>query len=206
VFHNAITPVGPVSEQDLRRDGAPRLLFYARPEQHAQRNLFEIGVMALDRALEAGDLEGWLLAGVGTVEPGPKRLRLPRSGAELEMLPRRPQTEYAELLRGSDAGLALMYTPHPSLVPIEMAHAGLLAVTNSFENKDRAALAAISPNIVAAEPTVEAVSRALGEAAARAPDLAARAAGSRVAWPASWDDALGPALIERVESLLWPGR
>ena len=28
-----------------------------------------------------------------------------------------------------------MYTPHPSLVPIEMASAGMLTVTNSFENK-----------------------------------------------------------------------
>ena len=34
-----------------------------------------------------------------------------------------------------------MYTPHPSLVPIEMASAGMLTVTNSFENKTAEALA-----------------------------------------------------------------
>ena len=34
-----------------------------------------------------------------------------------------------------------MYTPHPSLVPIEMASAGMLTVTNTFENKTADALA-----------------------------------------------------------------
>ena len=55
----------------------------------------------------------------------------------LELLPRADQRAYAELLRDHDVGLALMYTPHPSLVPIEMASAGMLVVTNSFENKTR---------------------------------------------------------------------
>ena len=34
-----------------------------------------------------------------------------------------------------------MYTPHPSLVPIEMASAGMATVTNSFENKTADAMA-----------------------------------------------------------------
>ena len=66
-----------------------------------------------------------------------------------------------ELLREHDVGLALMYTPHPSLVPIEMAAAGMLTVTNTFETKTADALAAISPNLVAAEPTLESVVAAL---------------------------------------------
>jgi hypothetical protein len=33
-----------------------------------------------------------------------------------------------------------MYTPHPGLVAIEMAAAGMATVTNTFENKDAAAL------------------------------------------------------------------
>ena len=49
------------------------------------------------------------------------------------------------MLRGHDLGLALMLTPHPSLVPLEMASAGMATVTNSFENKTPAALEAISP-------------------------------------------------------------
>ena len=46
-----------------------------------------------------------------------------------------------------------MYTPHPSLVPMEMARPGMLTVTNTFENKTAEKLAAISPNLIAAEPT-----------------------------------------------------
>ena len=48
------------------------------------------------------------------------------------------------MLRDHDVGLALMYTPHPSLVPIEMASAGMLTVTNSFENKTPERMTAIS--------------------------------------------------------------
>ena len=48
-----------------------------------------------------------------------------------------------------------MYTPHPSLVPIEMASAGMLVVTNTFDNKTAEALAAISPNLIPAEPGME---------------------------------------------------
>lgn len=199
VFDNAITPVGPVDAGELRRDGPGRLLFYARPEEHAQRNLFEIGAMALDRALAEGALGGWRLSGVGSVEPGTAPLVLPHSGARVEMIPRRAQADYAELLRSCDIGLALMYTPHPSLVPIEMAAAGMVTVTNTFENKDAAALAAISGNLIAAEPSVAGVAAALAAAEARATDLDARAAGSAVAWPSRWEDALDEAFMARLE-------
>jgi hypothetical protein len=158
--------------------------------------------MAIDRALAAGNLEGWRLSGVGSVEPGGRRLLLPASGAALEMIPRGTQTAYAELLRSCDAGLALMYTPHPSLVPLEMAAAGMATVTNSFESKDRASLQALSANLIVAEPTVDGIAAALGEAERRSGDIAARAEGSRLEWPSSWDEALGDAVMERVEALL----
>ena len=80
-----------------------------------------------------------------------------------------------------------MYTPHPSLVPIEMASAGMLTVTNSFENKTAAAMAAISTNLIAAEPGVEAIADALCEAAAGARDVERRARGSAVRWSRDWD-------------------
>lgn len=198
VFDNAITPVGPVTEEEVRRAGPGRLLFYARPEEHAQRNLFELGAMALDRALAGGGLAGWALTGVGSVERGTHHLVLPQSGARVEMVPRRSQAEYAELLRSCDVGLALMYTPHPSLVPIEMASAGMVTVTNTFENKDAAAMAGISPNLHAVEPTVAAVADALATAESGAGDLGGRARGSSVSWPSNWEDALDDALVARI--------
>lgn len=203
VFDNAITPVGPVDEESLRRAGPRRLLFYARPEEHAQRNLFEVGAMALDRAAASGALDGWKLSGVGSVEPGTKPLVLPESGATVEMIPRRSQADYAELLRSSDLGLALMYTPHPSLVPIEMAAAGMVTVTNTFENKDAAALTSISPNLHAVPPTVEGIGAGLFSAVSRVNDLEGRARGSRVDWPSSWQAALDDTFMSQLDA--WAG-
>jgi hypothetical protein len=95
-----------------------------------------------------------------------------------------------------------MYTPHPGLVAIEMAAAGMATVTNTFENRDAAALEAISPNLIAAEPSVEGVVEALAAAEAHVGELERRASGSRVGWPTSWDEALGDEVLARVERLL----
>jgi hypothetical protein len=201
-FDNAITPVGPVRVEDLQRSGPRRLLFYARPEEHAARNMFELGVMALDAAVASGRFSGWELDGVGTVELAGGSLPLPSSGAGLRLIPRGSQADYERLLRSYDVGLALMYTPHPGLVAIEMAAAGMATVTNTFENRDAAALGTISPNLIAAEPSVEGVVEALAAAEARVGELDRRASGSHVGWPTSWDEALGDEVLARVERLL----
>jgi hypothetical protein len=95
-----------------------------------------------------------------------------------------------------------MYTPHPSLVPIEMAAAGMATVTNSYESKDASALAEISTNLVVAEPTVEGVAAALAAAETAADDVRGRAAGSRISWPSSWDEALDESVMAQIEHLL----
>jgi len=199
-FQNAVTAIDPPSAEVLAGRSARRLLFYARPEPHAARNMFELGVLALARALEEGAFrDGWELNGIGTVSG---RGRISLGPAELELLPRSSQTGYADLLCGHDVGLALMYTPHPSLVPIEMASAGMLAVTNTFENKTPDALAAISPNLIAGEPTVEGIAEALLAAAAGAEDHERRARGSAVHWSRDWDTSFHPQLLGRLESYL----
>ena len=95
-----------------------------------------------------------------------------------------------------------MYTPHPSLVPLEMASAGLLTVTNTFENKTAEALATISSNLIAAEPGIEAVAAALCDDAAAADVVQRRLLGSRVRWPRDWDESFGVAVLARVLRLL----
>ncbi|MEP6963705.1 MAG: glycosyltransferase, partial [Acidobacteriota bacterium] len=45
-FQNAITKIAPLSASELRARTTRRLLFYARPESHASRNMFEIGILA----------------------------------------------------------------------------------------------------------------------------------------------------------------
>jgi hypothetical protein len=200
VFQNAITPVAPPDARELAARAPRRLLFYARPEPHAARNMFELGVLALSQAAELGAFDGWTLHGIGTLGGG-RRLDL-GGGARLELVPRAAQASYADLLRRHDVGLALMYTPHPSLVPIEMASAGMLTVTNAFENKTAAALAAISPNLLCAEATVDGIAGALRDATAGAADVERRVRGSAVAWSRDWDASFDDALLDRLTALL----
>jgi GT2 family glycosyltransferase len=200
-FQNAITAVPPPDAATLAGRDTRRLLFYARPEPHAARNMFELAVLALTRAADEGAFAGgWELNGIGSVEAG-RRLVL-RDGLSVRLLARTGQDAYAQVLRDHDVGLSLMYTPHPSLVPIEMASAGMLTVTNSFENKTADALAAISPNIVAAAPTVDGVAAALVEATAAVSDYERRARGSHVNWSSDWKRTFDDELLGRVRSFL----
>jgi hypothetical protein len=137
---------------------------------------------------------------IGTVHER-RRLDL-GGGALIELLPRSAQDEYGRLLRDHDVGLALMYTPHPRLVPIEMASAGMLTVTNSYENKTAEAVAAISSNLIAAEPAVVGIVDALCGATAAAGDAGRRVRGSRVRWSRDWTTSFDDALIARVAGWL----
>jgi glycosyltransferase involved in cell wall biosynthesis len=202
-FQNAITSIEAPSVADLVERPTRRLLFYARPEPHAARNMFELGVLALSRASENGAFgEGWELNGIGTVE-GERRIEL-GGGAALNLLPRRDQDAYASVLREHDLGLALMYTPHPSLVPIEMAAAGMPTVTNSFENKTPEAMAAISPNLITAEPRLDTLAASLAEAVGRVENFEDRARASEVRWSRSWGESFDDELMAQVEGLLGP--
>ena len=199
-FENAITAVEPPTAEELAGRRTRRLLFYARPEPHAARNMFELGMLALEQAVLDGTLADWELYGIGTVNTQ-KRLTLGHA-TSLELVPRHEQGAYAEFLRAHDVGLSLMYTPHPSLVPIEMAAAGMFAVTNSFENKTPEAMAEISTNLVTVEPTLEGLVAGLKRATGGSDDFEARARGARVHWSRDWRDSFDDRLMTRVEELL----
>lgn len=203
-FANAITPVGPVGVGAIANRAPRRLLFYARPEAHAARNMFELGVLALSQAIADRCFDAdWEFHGLGAVsETG----RVPLGGgAWMQVHPRQSQEQYRELLRRHDLGLSLMYTPHPSLVPIEMASAGMLVVTNSFANKTGDRLAAISSNLIVVEPTVEGVARGLGQAAAAIGDYESRASGSRVKWSTDWDASFDQEVMGHIAKYLADG-
>jgi hypothetical protein len=203
-FQNAITAVDPPSERELSSRTTRRLLFYARPEVHAIRNMFEAGLLALVEAVGDGTLgPEWELNGIGTVDQS-QPIPLTR-GAVLQMVPRRKQDRYAEILAAHDVGLALMYTPHPSLVPIEMASAGMLTVTNSFENKTSEAMAAISKNLIVAEPSIDGIAAALRAAVAAVDDVPRRVRGARVDWSSDWDESFNDRVIDRVTAFLNDG-
>jgi hypothetical protein len=202
-FQNAITAVQAPTADELALRATRRLLFYARPEPHAARNMFELGVLALVRGLELGAFRGgWELHGIGTVAAGGV---LDLGGAQLQLVPRAEQRSYADVLLAHDVGLSLMYTPHPSLVPMEMASAGMLTVTNTCANKTAAAMREISENLITVAPTVEAIAQGLLEATTGADDHARRARGSAVAWSRDWDTSLDRELLARLRAWLAPG-
>jgi len=198
-FENAI--LGFTPDVAAMRERRPRrLLFYARPEPHASRNMFELAYSALCDAVEAGvfPVQEWEFHGVGS-DYGD--LPLPR-GAQLRMLGKLDLAGYRDCLPDHDLGLSLMYTPHPSLVPLEMAAAGQVVVTNSCMNKTAERLHALSPNLIAGAPDPAGIGQALAQAAARVTDFEARAAGSRVRWAQSWDACFNDDILARIDAWL----
>lgn len=200
VFSNAIQKFHPTRELLMRTQR--RLLFYARPEEHAARNLFELGMIALATLVRDPrvNLANWSFHGIGaidrasTLELGP--------GIPLELVPKTSLQEYIELMPNFDVGLSLMLTPHPSLVPIEMASAAMWTVTNTYANKTAEQLRGISSNLIGVEPTVTAIRDGLVEAMGRVHEVENRLAGARVAWPTDWDQAFPDETMAKIRSLL----
>ena len=109
-------------------DDVVRVLFYARPGK--PRNMYAAGVEALrdwaDRLPE--DVQAVVrLAGetIGEdVDLGPR--------ARAEPLGKLSYDGYHDLLADSDVGLALMLSPHPGHLALELPLAGIPTVTNDF--------------------------------------------------------------------------
>ncbi len=198
-FENAIQTFS-VSEQDIRERKVKRFLYYARPEQHAARNMFDLGILALNRAIEEGcfDHSQWEFYGIGSVS-NIESIKL-SGNISMKLLQKVSLKEYAELLTGFDVGLSLMFTPHPSLPPLEMAAAGLVVVTNTFANKTEESLRSISSNIIAVEPTVEEVLKGIVLAIGRSSDYKSRIEGSNVNWSKSWFESFNDNVMSMVKA------
>lgn len=147
------------------RQPRPQFLFYARPGN--LRNLYYRGLEAIDLAVNRKilDTQRWDFTFVGrdleavALSDG----TLPRLLSNLNW------ADYCELVRTCDVGLTLMYTPHPSYPPLDIAASGGIAVTNTFANKH--SLDRYSDNIICTEPTVEALVIAIARAVALAGDV-----------------------------------
>ena len=200
VFSNAIQTFHPTREQLQRTQR--RLLFYARPEEHASRNLYELGMISLAMLVRDPrvDLANWLFCGIGTLEGGGILELAP--GIPVEIVPKTSLQEYIRLMPTFDVGLSLMLTPHPSLVPLEMASAGMWAVTNTFGNKTAEKLRAISANLIGVQPTVDGIREGLIGAMSRVDDIDARLAGAKMTWPTDWDAAFPAQSMSTIRAFL----
>jgi hypothetical protein len=142
--------------------------FYARP-RHV-RNLYDRGVEVINAALERGVLD-----------PAQWRFHFVGSHLEEVTLARGVQpllhqgldwTEYARLARQADLGLSLMYTPHPSYPPLDLAASGAVCVTNAYGLKQ--SLDRYSRNILCTDIGVDSLVAELQRGAALTADFAER--------------------------------
>jgi hypothetical protein len=110
------------------------IVVYGRPG--TPRNAFPAILDGL-RAWLAGDPDAhrWDLVSVGREHPD---IAL-GDGGVLRSIGKLDLDAYAELLRRSAIGISLMVSPHPSYPPLEMAHLGMLVLTNRFGAKDLSA-------------------------------------------------------------------
>ena len=146
-FEHVLTNVGLPPRRALRKRTTRKVLVYARPEAHAARNLLEICLIALRKAVAANVFgRRYEFIGIGALS-GPQYVDL-GMGHSLEILPKVDPDAYAKLLEDTDIGLSLMYAPHPSLIPFEMVNAGAVVITNTFSNRDPATLKARSPRLI----------------------------------------------------------
>jgi glycosyltransferase involved in cell wall biosynthesis len=187
--------------QEKREPGAQRrLLFYARPTV-AERNLFGMGVAALQAAVTAGLFGdgGWEFVGIGEkFDPVP----LGR-GYTLSPAPWRDFEGYAAQMRSADVLLSLMLSPHPSYPPLEMAACGGAVVTTVYGSKTAERLAALSANIIGVPSSINSLVWGLQRAVRRSDD--SRAVVAPLALPQTWTQSLAAILPSLLEELATDG-
>jgi hypothetical protein len=161
-----------------------RVLFYARPTA-ARRNLFEIGLGALEIAASEGMFSGasWDIRFMGENLPETHL----SGGHVVRPLPWLDYEAYARLIRQSDVLLSLMLSPHPGYPPLEMAKSGGSVVTNIYDCKTEEKLALYSPNIIATDPFPLPVANGLRRAVMRAEQGFVRRPASSIL-PSDWAD------------------
>jgi hypothetical protein len=201
VFQHALTPTSIPLKKTLAQKKQKRLLFYGRPENHARRNLFEIGIMGLRHAIKNNVFHGdWEFLGIGTlglefnVDLG--------SGYSIRLSSTLPQSDYAAALSEFDIGLSLMLAPHPGIITFEMASAGQIVVTNTFETRTEEILRGISCNIEPCEADHFSVAHALKRAVTRLDDHQSRVEGAKLNWANSWDDAFNQTFLDDFSQMI----
>lgn len=197
IFSNAILRFH-TNDRKKADGGSKRLLFYGRPAAHAARNMYEVGLAALRQAIAENtfDHENWEFWAAGDSS---KSVAL-GSGHTLRFLGKLDIAKYNQHLPSFDVGLALMFTPHPSLVPLEMAAAGLIVVTSECLTKTADRILELSPNFEPASGTPASVAAALARAVARCRVDKPRL--NDVAWPQDWDTALDGEITEFLQTSL----
>lgn len=166
-----------------------RFFFYARP--HNERNLFYLGIQVIQELLIKSRMraDDWEIIFCGREIP---RIKLPFD-TEVTILENLSWDAYCELASTVDLALCLMYTPHSSYPPLDLATSGAVVVTNTFGLKQD--FSKYSANILVAEPAVKPLTQALMDGMALVEDTERRQHNVQQSHiPDSWRDALSHVL------------
>jgi hypothetical protein len=146
-----------------------KLFFYARPNN--PRNMYQYVLHILDKAISIGvlDTSEWDIYCAGQEVP---ELRF-SGGYELKRLGLLDWKEYGAFLGTVDMSLSLMYTPHPSYIPFDVACSGGIALTNKFHNKQEFTFC---KNVIMSDLDEDALLNAMEEAIRLAKDVRQRKA------------------------------
>lgn len=172
-------------ENTYKNSKKRKLVFYSRPV--VNRNMYELGALVLIKAIEMKilDADEWEFYAIGL---GTAELEL-ADGKYISQMPRMNLKEYIESISGYDMCLTLMASPHPSLIPFDLAGSGCLVVTNNCDNKNQDYFDKYSTNIISCEPDLYALLEGIKQAAVRVPDLKSRyKSAENMKFPSSWDE------------------
>ena len=200
-FQNAITAVTAPPAAELADRDSRRLLFYARSEPHAKRNMFELGLIAISQ----GDRGGGVRRRMGVLRD---RLRL---GAEPSRAARRrpardPLAAQPVRLR-RDARLPRrrpLADVHPAPEP-RPDRDGLRRPAHGHQHlryEDRRLRSARSRQPDRRRPSIEGVTAGLAEAVGRVGDHSGRVAGAAVDWSSDWEDSFSAPVMAEVNRML----
>ncbi|MBE2184060.1 MAG: class I SAM-dependent methyltransferase [Anaerolineae bacterium] len=142
-------------DQTNAAHGKYKFFFYARPN-HA-RNLYYLGLEVVQKSIERQILDPavWEFHFVGNHIPELKLTEMTSVFTHENL----QWVEYAKLVRTMDLGLSLMYSPHPSYPPLDLAASGSVVVTNTYHNKQN--LSRYSDNILSSDLQVESLVQGL---------------------------------------------
>ncbi len=167
VFFEPAFPVKLYNRKFFAKKDKYKLFFYSRP--HNPRNLYAVGVKYLQAAVDRGiiDTDEWDIYCVGQDAPV-IHFSTGKNSINVGQL---TWTEYSQFLSDVDLGLCLMYTPHPSYPPFDVASSGGVVLTNKFLNKQSFEMC---KNIIAADLDEESFMKGFKEAIALAKDIETR--------------------------------
>lgn len=174
-------------------------VLYARPD--VGRNMFFLAALALIEAYKtifSTSEYTWKFYGMGI---GDVTIFLDEE-TTMTQLPRMSLQDYKNFIGDIDICLTLMATPHPSMIPMDIAGSGGIVVTNLMHNRTQEFYKEISGNIIAVEPSRDKIVNGLKEAIERLSNPQLLKDNIKINYPTSWEETWNDDVKKYLHSVL----